>query len=284
VFLKGHAGDLLRVDRKGRPAEHVASPALTLGLALQPEVLTDIARMPGFRGRGLLARMLYSVPENTVGRRQIGAPAVPALTDRTYSSRLSRLVLLLADQEEPLRLRLHRDADRRILDLERQLEPRLAPHAELGHITDWASKLNGAIARLAGLLFLADVLPSGWGEPVPVRHVDAAARLGHYFLGHALAVFDQMGADPTLDDARVVLEWFIGQGRHQFTRRDAFSGLSRARFRKVVDLDPALRLLADHGYVRAAPTPDGPSARGRPGSPVWEVHPRAAETAETAER
>jgi hypothetical protein len=88
VFLKGHAGDLLRVDRKGRPAEHVASPALTLGLALQPEVLTDIARMPGFRGRGLLARMLYSVPEKTVGRRQIGAPAVPAPVDRTYASRL----------------------------------------------------------------------------------------------------------------------------------------------------------------------------------------------------
>jgi hypothetical protein len=60
VFLKGHAGDLLRVDRKGRPAEHIPQPALTLGLAVQPEVLRDIARMPGFRGRGLLARILYS--------------------------------------------------------------------------------------------------------------------------------------------------------------------------------------------------------------------------------
>jgi replicative DNA helicase len=29
VFLKGHAGDLLGVDRKGRPAEQVTSPALT---------------------------------------------------------------------------------------------------------------------------------------------------------------------------------------------------------------------------------------------------------------
>jgi replicative DNA helicase len=36
---------------------------------------------------------------------------------------------------------------------------------------------------------------------VLVRHVDAAARLGHYFLGHALAVFDQMSADPIIDDA-----------------------------------------------------------------------------------
>lgn len=74
VFLKGHAGDLLRVDRKGRPAEHIAAPALTLGLALQPEVLRDIAKMPGFRGRGLLARILYALSENTVGRRRIGTP------------------------------------------------------------------------------------------------------------------------------------------------------------------------------------------------------------------
>ncbi|MCF7552616.1 DUF3987 domain-containing protein [Pseudonocardia sp. WMMC193] len=41
--------------------------------------------MPGFRGRGLLARILYSLPENTVGRRQVGAPAVPASIDKTYA-------------------------------------------------------------------------------------------------------------------------------------------------------------------------------------------------------
>ncbi|NMH97983.1 DUF3987 domain-containing protein [Pseudonocardia sp. K10HN5] len=282
VFLKGHAGDLLRVDRKGRAAEHVAAPALTLGLALQPAVLTDIAKMPGFRGRGLLARILYSLPENTVGRRQVGAPAVPGPIDKTYTSRLTRLVLLLADDNEPHRLRLSRDADRQILELERRLEPRLAPHADLAHITDWASKLNGAVARLAGLLFLAEVLPTGWGEPVPARHVDAAARLGHYFLGNALAVFDQMGADPTVGDALAVLEWISRVRPQSFSRRDAFTALSRSRFRKIADLDPVLQLLDDHGFIRPEEQPQraGP---GRRASPRWSVHPAAAETAETAQ-
>lgn len=282
AFLKGHAGDLLRVDRKGRPAEHVESPALTLGLALQPEVLQDIARMPGFRGRGLLARILYSLPENTVGRRQIGAPAVPAPIDKTYASRLTRLVMLLADHDQPQRLRLSREADREVLDLERRLEPRLAPHADLAHMTDWASKLNGAIARLAGLLFLADVLPTSWGEPIPPRHLDAAARLGHYFLGHALAVFDQMAADPGADDARHVLDWILRTGRTEFTRRDAFSALSRLRFRKVADLDPALQTLAEHGFLRQLEPPPGLRA-GRPASPRWEVHPASAQSAQSAE-
>ena len=97
----------------------------------------------------------------------------------------------------------------------------MAPDADLGHITDWASKLVGATTRIAGLLHLAGTLRTGWTQPIPANHVDAAARLGHYFLAHALAVFDTMSADPTIDDARAVLHW-IGQNqpnRVQPTRR-----------------------------------------------------------------
>ena len=39
VWLKGHAGDTLRVDRKGRPTEYVRSPAMTLLLTVQYFVL-----------------------------------------------------------------------------------------------------------------------------------------------------------------------------------------------------------------------------------------------------
>lgn len=47
VYLKGHAGDAIRVDRKGRPAEYVEQPALTVGLAVQPEVLRACKDRPG---------------------------------------------------------------------------------------------------------------------------------------------------------------------------------------------------------------------------------------------
>ena len=77
VFLKGHAGDLMRVDRGSRDSEHVDKPALTMGLAVQPEILRDIAGMPGFRGLGLLARILFALPENTVGRRRVGGRPDP---------------------------------------------------------------------------------------------------------------------------------------------------------------------------------------------------------------
>jgi hypothetical protein len=219
---------------------------------------------------------------NTVGRRRVGAPAVPAPVERAYTARLQRPVLTLAEQPEPLQLRLDQAADRRVLDLERILEPRLAPHAELAHISDWAAKLTGATAHLAGLIHLAETLPTVRTRPLDPRHVDAATRLGQYFLAHALAVFDRMGADPELDDARHVLDWIVRSGRTSFPRRDAFSALSRLRFRKVADLEPALHTLADHGYLRQTPVEVRQGGAGRPSSPRWEVHPASAQSTESA--
>jgi replicative DNA helicase len=259
----------------------VAAPALTLGLVVQPEVLRDIARLPGFRGRGLLARILYALPENTVGRRRIGTPPVPAGVATVYERRLRELVLNLAGTGDPLLLRLSPEANERVLHLERTLEPRLAPDAELGHLADWAEKLTGATARVAGLLHLAGSLHTGWAQSLPARVVDDAVRVGHYYLAHALAVFDTMAADPVVDDARAILDWIVRTERTGFTRREAFTAQSRARFRKVTDLDPALAVVDEHGYIRRGPIPE--PTRGRPASPPWEVHPRAAEAAEAAE-
>jgi hypothetical protein len=53
VYLKSHPGDDLRVDRVSRSPLHVRKPALTLGLVVQPDVIWDLARKPGFRGSGL---------------------------------------------------------------------------------------------------------------------------------------------------------------------------------------------------------------------------------------
>ena len=81
LWLKGHSGDPMKVDRKGRPPEYVRRPALTLGLMIQPAVLSAIAANRQFRGRGFLARILYAYPVSKVGHRAI-APAPPATDDR----------------------------------------------------------------------------------------------------------------------------------------------------------------------------------------------------------
>ena len=43
VFLKGHAGDTIIVDRIGRSAERIDHPAITMGLTVQPEILRGLS-------------------------------------------------------------------------------------------------------------------------------------------------------------------------------------------------------------------------------------------------
>lgn len=62
VFLKGHAGDTIRIDRIGRNSESIERPTLTMLLAVQPNVLSGLIQNGTFRGRGLTARFLYTMP------------------------------------------------------------------------------------------------------------------------------------------------------------------------------------------------------------------------------
>ena len=71
-----------------------------------------------------------------------------------------------------------------------------------------------------------------------------------------------MGADPRVDDARWLLDWISRTDRAQFTRRDAHLAAPRGRFPKATNLDPALALLEEHGYLRRVDAdPSGPQGR-----------------------
>jgi replicative DNA helicase len=287
VYLKGHAGDLLKVDRRGRPPEYVERPCLTIGLAVQPEVLRGLAGRPGFGGRGLLARFLYSLPPSLVGRRQVGAPPVPAAVADRYALELQALAASLTipagpDSEGPTLLTLDQPAGELLLGFERDLEPRLAAgKGDLAHLAGWAAKLAGATCRLAALFHLADHLRDGWAQPISADTFASAACLADYLIEHARAVFDLMGADPRVDDARWLLDWVVRTDRIQFSRRDAHAAAPRGRFRKAADLEPALTLLEEHGWLRRVDAdPAGPKG-GRPPSPRFLVNPQPRATEPT---
>jgi replicative DNA helicase len=275
VYLKGHAGDLLKVDRRGRPPEYVERPCLTIGLTVQPEVLQGLASRPGFRGRGLLARFLYSLPQSLVGHRQPGASPVPEPIADRYTLELQALAasLIVSVSDNPTVLTLDPQAGELLLAIERDLEPRLAAGSgDLAHLAGWAAKLAGATCRGAALLHLASHLRDGWVQPITASTFAAALRLADYLIDHARAVFDLMGADPRVDDARWLLDWIARTSQVQFSRRDAHQA-ARGRFRKATDLEPALTLLEEHGYLRRVDAdPPGPRG-GRPASPRFLVNP-----------
>ncbi len=276
VYLKGHAGDPLRVDRVTRGSEVVDLPALTIGLAFQPDVLRNLASKPGFRGRGLLGRFLYALPKSLLGNREIDAPAVPEAVRRRYEK---NILTLLRDTPEPPDaahppcIRLEPAAHRVFMDLERWLEPRLAPDAQLGSVADWASKLAGAVARLAAIMHVAEAgdARKAVDTPISVSTITNAIELGEFYLAHALAAFAEMGADPEVERAKLVLSWLRRTDVTAFTARDAFQNLKHY-LPKVSVLRESLDLLADHGFIRQmeATQRSGP---GRRPSERFEVNP-----------
>jgi hypothetical protein len=181
VYLKGHAGDAVRIDRVGRPPEFVKSAAITLGLTVQPEVIRGLTGKPGFRGRGLLGRFLYSLPGSLLGHRDTNPPPVPAILAAAYRANVSALldIALRKDGDGegyPYELTLEPAARARMQEFEAWVEPQLSEFGELGGITDWAGKIVGAVGRVAGILHMAGFAgtPACWDYAVSQETVDDA--------------------------------------------------------------------------------------------------------------
>ena len=284
VYLKAHSGDELRVDRVGRPPDYLHKPAMTIGLAIQPDVLQAIQSKPGFRGRGLLGRFLYSLPMDALGSRDPDPDMLHHDVGATYSRRVRSLWLLPTRFDErgeivATALTFSFPAREAITRFLRELEPRLGGDGDLRPFTDWAGKLAGAAVRLAGVLHMADLAGTGDAPACEIQAetVERGIVLARYFLEHAVVAFRAMRADETADDARDLLAWIRKQaadGMATFSKRDAHYA-RKHRFAKADDLDPALGFLQEHGWIR--PVLETAAKRGgRPASPRFEIHLKAA--------
>ena len=142
-------------------------------------------------------------------------------------------------------------------------------------MTDWAGKLAGGIVRLAGLLHMAthwrDAAPAPWERPIAETTVTHAIQIGRYLIAHAQAAYTLMGADPEVEQAKVILTWVTAQQRTHFTLRELYQG-TKGRFKKVAELTPALRILLEHGFIREAAPTFHPKP-GRKPSPTYVVNP-----------
>ena len=273
VFLKGHAGDPIRVDRKGRAAEAVDRPALTLGVCTQPSALVDLAAIPGAAGRGLLARFLFTIPPSNIGYRNSKPGPIDRSVHAVYASKLQALILALRDLEAPVHLTLGRDAAALLDQVAEATENELREGGTLAGYTDWGGKSVGAMMRIAGLLHLAEHGVDGLARPISGNTLTAARDLISYFAEHSLAVFETMTTDDLAVRAGSVLTNLTNTATTRFTARDLFTSLGRTKFPKMTDLEAALALLEQHGYVRRLQAPPGGLRGGRPRATIYEAHP-----------
>ena len=274
VILKAYSGDAIRVDRIGRESESILRPTLTMLLMAQPDVLSGLMQNKTFRGRGLTARVLYSIPRSFVGKRRYRTEPIPDAVYRAYESRITNM-LREEYPPEPMQITLSTEADQMIEAFAEELEPKI--RGEYAEISDWAGKLVGNTLRIAGLLCRASAdRISEFGDMKEALIIDGATmanaiRLAEYFTEHAKAAYSLMGADDTVRLCRYVLKAVKENGLTEFKLREIMR-LCRS-FKKAEDLQPVLDHLVDYGYI----APGGRlnwSGRGRPPAQTYLVNPR----------
>ncbi|MFC9629442.1 DUF3987 domain-containing protein [Streptomyces mirabilis] len=80
----------------------------------------------------------------------------------TYAKHLAGLTLALADWTDPALIQLTPEADAVLLAFQKVTESPLGPDGSFAPIVKWASRRDGAVARIAGLLHLATHPEDGW--------------------------------------------------------------------------------------------------------------------------
>lgn len=271
LYLMAHAGDAVRVDRGSKPPVILDNPRLTMVLAVQPDVLDAMSTKPGFKGRGLLGRFLYALPPSNLGKRTgKGQPADPFI-EQAYQERVLELIEAAQRTEQPGTLHLSDEAREIWQDCWQSVEDELGAYGLFEFCTDWAGKLPGAVARIAALFHFARYGANGIKETVTAEDMQAAVNTGNALASHALAVYGLMGADPDIEGAKILAQWFKRHHLTEFSARDAHKN-HKSRFPHASDIDRPLEVLAERGYIRALPT-----AEGQPGRPSrrFAVNPDA---------
>ncbi len=273
LFLQGHAGSPVKVDRGSRPSIFMQAPTLTMGLSPQPEVLRGLTDNPSFRGRGLLARFLYALPASNLGYRKLDTR--PLLDD--YKLRYEGILTAMLNHEmasntegEPVAhiLKMSRDAQQAWQAFAHKIEAGMREGGTYAHITDWAGKFPGAMARVAALLHITRyAFENASVYEIHLMDMNAALRMADVLGIHALAVFDLMGADPALDGARHVLRWIEREGKTEFSFRDCHYA-HKTRYKRTDELEPVIEVLIERHYIR----PRVVKVAHRP-SRLFEVNP-----------
>lgn len=268
IYLKGHAGDHWSNDRVGRKHLSMESPALTVCLAVQPDIIRQLGDKREFRGRGLLARFLYSVCQPKAGTRSRQKKEIDTRVERLYQDRVRNLLELSSEKRI---LTLEPEAHTRWDAFYNAIEVEMRKGGKLGDLRDWGSKLPGAVARISGLLHFAEYGQSAYKKDISANTINAACSIGLYYIEHVLAAFGLMKQDPRIEAGKKILESILTHKLNSFKGRDMLR--TKSAFKTIDDLQPGLTVLSDRGYIRFKEAGEY-KGKGRPEGITYQVNPK----------
>jgi len=244
-YLKGHSGDDIIVDRKGRGSEKVTSPALSMIVATQPTVMESVMSNDTFCGRGLLARFIYCFPESRIGKRKHGSPAIDNNALTAYEACVREL-LRIPMPDHPHLLTLSPSASTVFGDFFEKHEQYLV--SEGFSMADWAAKFPGLVLRLAGLLHLAT--SAGTSSIIEESTMVDAIEIGKLYLSHAAYAYSGRCDCAEKSKAAFLLSKIRNSGVTEMKRSELFRMARGRYFKQSSDISRPLEILEDRNYIR----------------------------------
>lgn len=268
LFLKSHMGSPHTVNRVGRDNLFLERPLLSVAISPQPDVLAKLARKEGFLGRGLTARFLWALPRSKVGTRKLVPAAVPSTVVAAYHEGIVSLAREGVEHlGEPILLRLTPEAYACWKSLEHEIEPRIGPNGDLRQIKPWASKLPGAVIRIAGVCHTGTYGTRSAGVPISEDQMRRAVALGKSLIPHSIAAHRLMGGGGMAIAQEVVQHYVaVGWPTKVRTLTEWWRPVRQLVGNTSSDFEPVAQILVDHGYL----IPEQATGAGR-----WGKHFRA---------
>lgn len=269
IWLAGHAGDPGKATRMKGDSASSKEQLISVCLTAQKQVLQCVGKDKMLRGRGLLDRFLWFIPEDPRGTRSYDHPFVLSDSILEEWSRILNDLLSLPVNEIKSVITLNPAAQFLWREFAGEIEARQAAGGDLRAMSGWASKLAGQVGRIALIFHFSE--KKSIHEMISEQILSSAIALGHSLIEHAKSAFSLISEDEELTKAKIIAEHIQKNGlkeiKPRYIQQMGWAGCSNSE-----EIYKILTRLEDHGILREQSL-EKTKKSGRPASNFFLVNP-----------
>lgn len=176
---------------RGKGTMFLSRPLLSICLYAQPTLYEEIRSNSELQGRGLVGRLLFCVPRQMAGKRNVRkCVRIDKDAETAYCDLLGGFLDTPQQPESTIPVILwEHDAAEEMLDYLQKVEDSMDDGNPMEQAKDYASKAGGVVLRIAGVLHM--LWTQDATKPVSVETARCAKELHMYFFSEKMEAMEQ---------------------------------------------------------------------------------------------
>lgn len=176
---------------RGKGTMFLSRPLLSICLYAQPTLYEEIRSNSELQGRGLVGRLLFCVPRQMAGKRNVRkCVRIDKAAETAYCDLLGGFLDTPQQPESTIPVILwEHDAAEEMLDYLQTVEDSMDDGNPMEQAKDYASKAGGVVLRIAGVLHM--LWTQDTTKPVSVETARRAKELHMYFFSEKMEAMEQ---------------------------------------------------------------------------------------------